>query len=85
MSIVAVNIKRIIDQKGMKHKAVARLAGYSNPQFSAILCGRKIIKDSDIEAIAKALSVTPNDLFAMKLEEVQSTEPGGEGRAARGA
>lgn len=62
---VAENIKRIIDEKGLKQMAIARRAGYSTQQFSAIVCRRKVLKDTDIAAIANALEVTPNDLFGI--------------------
>jgi transcriptional regulator with XRE-family HTH domain len=69
MSNVSNNIKRIIKENELKHSAVAKRAGYSYRQFSALVCGRKIIKDNDIESIAKALNVTPNDLFAETTEQ----------------
>lgn len=62
-STVADNTRRIIDQKGLKHGAVAARAGYSEKQFSAILCKRRAVKDVDIIAISEALGVTPNDLL----------------------
>lgn len=61
---VAKNTKRIIEHRGLKQKAIAERAGFSIQQFNALLNGRKIIKDVDIIAIANALDVTPNDLFA---------------------
>lgn len=65
-SLIAENTKRIISEKGMKKRAVAERAGFSESQFSALLNNRKVIKDSDVIAIANALSVTPNDLFGIK-------------------
>lgn len=62
-SIVAENTKRIIREKGLKHRAVAAWAGIPEKQFSALLNGRKVVKDTDVVAIANALCVTPNDLF----------------------
>lgn len=63
-SRIADNTRRIIAEKGLKHRAVADKAGFTAKQFSAILNHRKIIKDVDVEAIANALEVTPNELFA---------------------
>lgn len=60
---VSENIKRIIGERGLKHCSVAKLAGYSNKQFSDMLNGRKTIQDVDIIRICHALSVMPNDLF----------------------
>lgn len=62
-SIVAPNVKEIIREKCLKQSAVAKKAGYSNQQFSAMMNGRKIIKDTDILRIAIALDVDANELF----------------------
>ena len=62
-SVVAENTKRIIRERGLKHRAVATWAGIPEKQFSALLNGRKVIKDTDVVAIANALCVTPNELF----------------------
>ena len=67
-SIIADNIRRIIDSKGMKIRSVAKLAGFSEDQLSAILNQRRLIKDVDIVAIANALDVTPNELFGIDTE-----------------
>lgn len=65
-SVVAENTRRIIEEKGLKHRAVAAKAGFSVKQFSALLNDRRIIRDGDIAAIANALDVTPNDLFGFR-------------------
>lgn len=62
-SRIAANTKRIISEKGLKQRAVAAKAGFSEQQFSALMTGRRIIKDVDVMAIAIALDTTPNDLF----------------------
>lgn len=62
-SVTADNIKKIIARRGLKQKVVAELAGFSVQQFSALLNHRKVIKDVDVVAIARALEVTPNELF----------------------
>lgn len=62
-SIIATNTKRIIANKGLKQRVVAAKAGFSEKQFSALMTGRRIIKDVDVMAIAIALDATPNDLF----------------------
>lgn len=46
-------------------KVVAKRAGYTEQQFSNILCGRKNIETDDILRIAKALSATPNELYGI--------------------
>lgn len=64
-SLIADNTRRIINDKGLKMRAVAYRAGFSDKQFSALLNGRKIARDIDIFAIANALEVTPNELFGV--------------------
>ena len=66
LSTIADNIRQIISERCLKQSSVARKAGYTVVQFSAILCGRKTIKADDIIRIAKALEVTPNELFGVK-------------------
>lgn len=41
---VSKNIKRIIEEKGLKQIAVANKAGYGENMFSSMLKGRKLIK-----------------------------------------
>lgn len=63
MCIVAKNVRRILSERGLKHKVIAEKAGYTEGQFSNILCGRKNIDTSDVLRISKALAVTPNVLY----------------------
>lgn len=63
VSIVAQNARRIMAERGLKHGAIAKRAGYNENQFSAIMNGRRTIRDTDVSAIANALEVTPNELF----------------------
>ena len=65
-SVVPENIERNNKEKGIKQYAVANKAGYTKQQFNDMLNGRKIIKAIDILAIAKALEVSPNDLYGIK-------------------
>lgn len=60
---VSHNISRIISEKGLKQKSVASKAGFSQQAFNAMLNGRKIIKVSDIEAIATTLGVPVTELY----------------------
>lgn len=63
---VATNIKCIMLEKGLKQKSVAEKAGFNEKEFSAMLKNRKIIKVDDVMDIAKALGVSPNELFGIK-------------------
>ncbi len=62
---VIPNVRRIINERGLKQCAVAEKAGYSKQQFNAMLTGRKIITDVDIYKITSALNVDANDLFGI--------------------
>lgn len=63
MDIVAVNINKMINEKGLKKMIVAKKAGYSYQAFSNMLNGRKTIKGTDVFNIAMALETTPNELL----------------------
>ena len=63
---VAGIIKKIINEKGLKQKSVAEKAGIPEKKFSSMLTGKATIKACYIPVIAKALDVTPNDLFGVK-------------------
>ena len=73
-SLIAANTKRIIADKGLKQRAVAAKAGFSEKQFSALMTGRRIIKDTDVMSIAIALDATPNELFGYPSD--QNTDQG---------
>lgn len=60
---VASRIVQIMKDKGLKQNAVAKRAHFSKQQFSGMLNGRRLIKVSELPTLAKALDVTPNDLF----------------------
>lgn len=64
---VASNISTIILHKGLKQKSVAEKARLSKQAFNDMLNGRRLIKMADTLAIAKALGVEVNDLFADNL------------------
>lgn len=62
-SAIAKNIKRILDERGMKQCAFAARAGYKNQTFNNMLNGRKQITAEDIPKICAAAGITPNELF----------------------
>ena len=64
-SAIALNVKRIIRQKGYKQGAIAERAGFNEKTFSNMLNGRKIIADYDIPKIMAGLNVTPNEIFGI--------------------
>lgn len=60
---VAGNIRRIIKATGLKQCAVAKRIGYSQQEFTDMLCGRRIIKVSDVTKLCQALNVSIAELF----------------------
>lgn len=63
MSIVQANLKRIIDEKALVQKGVAKRAGMSEQMFSAIMTGRKVIRADMVPALATAVDVPIAELF----------------------
>lgn len=61
--IIVDNIRKYINERGMKQGAVAEMAGFTAQEFSHMLNGRKRINAVYIPKIAAALDVTCNDLF----------------------
>lgn len=57
------NIKNIIESKGLKQGSVAKKAGFTDQQFSNILCYRKLLRAEYIPSIAHGLGVDVNELF----------------------
>lgn len=68
-SLIALNVKQIIKDRCLIQAAVARKAGYNPKSFNNMLNGRKVISDCDVKAIADALQVEPNQLFAANGKE----------------
>lgn len=63
-SYLANNIERIIKEKGLKKSFVAEKANIPVNQFYSLLSGKKLFTSIYVRPIARALGVTPNDLFA---------------------
>ena len=65
------NIKRIIDEKGMKQGFVAEKAGFTKQEFSNILNDRrKLLRVEHLWDIAMTLDVSVNDLYEVEKKEV---------------
>lgn len=56
-------IKTHIKDEGLKQKSVAKKAGYSEKQFSAMMRGARKINADDYEKICVALGKEPNDFM----------------------
>ena len=63
--MVANRTKKIMKDRKLMQGAIADAAGYNYKTFNNMLNGRKVITDTDVLKIAKALDVTPNDLFGI--------------------
>lgn len=68
---IIANIKRIINEKGMKQGIVAERAGFTPQEFSNILNDRrKLLRVEHLGPIADALGVEINDLYGVEKREV---------------
>lgn len=56
-------IRSIIEERGMKHSAVARKAGMTPRQLCDMLHGRKTFDVRYVIPLCSALGITPNELF----------------------
>lgn len=72
MATIESNIKKIISEKGILQKHVAELAGFDQKTFSNMLHGRGTLKAQYIPDIAKALDVTPNELYGINSSQQAS-------------
>lgn len=70
MKVVAENIRKIINERGLKQMAVSSKAGYEYQTFNNMLNGRKEIMDYDIAKITEVLDVTPNELFSVTTDDI---------------
>lgn len=66
---IPIRIRKLISEKGLMQKYVAKKAGLTSDELSRILCGRKILKIEHIVPICNALDVTPDDLFGFSPEQ----------------
>ncbi len=60
---VAVNARNIINDRGLKQRAVAKKAGMTDNKLSALLNGNAVMREQHIRAIAKALDLTADELM----------------------
>lgn len=63
-TVVAKNIKNIIEDRSLKQSAIAKKAGFSTQEFNAMLNGRRLIKAVEMVSIMNVLDVDANTLFA---------------------
>ena len=68
-SIVAIQLKKAITQKGLKQASIASKAGYSAQELNDMLNGRRLIKANDIARISLVLGVDVNCLYGIEKGE----------------
>lgn len=69
---IICNIKRIIDEKGMKQGVVAERAGFTPQEFSNIMNERrKLLRIEHLCPIACAIGVDVNTLCGVEKKEVK--------------
>ena len=67
-SVVAVQLKKLIDQKGLKQAAIASRAGFSAQELNDMLNGRRIMRAADIASlidVVKDFGADANYLFGI--------------------
>lgn len=75
--IVAVQLKKVIVQKGLKQTSIATKAGFSAQEINDMLNGRRIMRVADIESIlnvVKELGIDANYLFGMEKKKIRTIE-----------
>lgn len=70
---VAIGIEKIMKENGYVQKIVAEKSGFSEQQFSDMLCGRKIIRADFLVPIAKAMRVNIQDIYDAGIKKETST------------
>ena len=63
MTLVQGNLIRVIEEKELLKKGVAKRAGISAQMLSDIIAGRKVIRADMVPALASALDVPIPELF----------------------
>lgn len=56
-------IKMVIAEKGIKKQTVASAMHLTPQQFSDLLSGRRILRQTDVVNVCEALNITPNELY----------------------
>lgn len=63
MTVVQKNLIRIIEEKELKKKGVARRAGMTQQGLCDVIAGRKLIRAEMVPQLALALGVDVTELF----------------------
>ena len=71
-SVVAVRLKNVISEKGLKQAAIATKAGFTAQELNDMLNGRRIMRAADIASlinVVKEFGIDANYLFGIKKGE----------------
>lgn len=68
------NVKKIIEDRGLKQSYVAQKIGLHPKTFNALLNGRKTFDVVYVVPICKALGITPNQLLGFEPLESDTKE-----------
>lgn len=60
------NVKKIIEERGLKQSYVAQKVGMHPKTFNALLNGRKTFDVIYLTPICEALDITPNELLGFE-------------------
>lgn len=74
MSIVQRNVIRIIEEKGLLKKGVAKRAGMTAQALTDVIAGRKVIRAEMVPALANALEVGVAELFREEQNDERKAE-----------
>lgn len=71
-SIVAIRLKNVISEKGLKQASIATKAGFTAQELNDMLNGRRIMRAADIASlinVVKDFGVDANYLFGIEKGE----------------
>ena len=63
MNTITKNIRDIIDERGLKYKAVATMSNIGVGRFYRLMQGGAQITCEEVADVCTALNITPNDVF----------------------
>ena len=72
--IIILNIRRMLDERGIRQTKVAEKLSVSKYAFNNMLSGRRIIRAEYIPIIAQALGCTCNDIFRVPKDDEKAAQ-----------
>ena len=72
--IIISNIRRMLDERGIRQTKVAEKLSVSKYAFNNMLSGRRIIRAEYIPNIAQALGCTCNDIFRVPKDDEKAAQ-----------